>query len=200
MSVYNSYRLYSLWFLIVIGPLPLVTSYFSKPIGGLVNSEFSSFISFHSVLPREGLNSFYLAEVDAKVSLGAQLPPTETVEAFIGVTIVSSIAAVYWWNVVVPQKRKELLQSKNQGEVRDYLDTLRDEERNDQKTASKSMLRWFFTDWLTKKSRPKSAALPFLKKAKWNSGDNPILVASGAIIACVIAASLAERGFGIPTP
>ncbi|KAJ1439128.1 hypothetical protein B484DRAFT_427824 [Ochromonadaceae sp. CCMP2298] len=64
--------------------------------------------------------------------------------------------------------------------------------------------QWLFTDWVqklptAKGSRgstarpPKSAALPFLKKAKWNSGDNPILVAFASIISCGAAASLAER-------
>ena len=29
--------------------------------------------------------------------------------------------------------------------------------------------------------------------AKWNSGDNPVLVAFGSIMACVVAASIGER-------
>ena len=40
--------------------------------------------------------------------------------------------------------------------------------------------RWLFSDWLnkpnTKGGRQKEPALPILKDAKWNSGDNPVLV------------------------
>ena len=40
--------------------------------------------------------------------------------------------------------------------------------------------RWLFTDWLnkldTKGGRQKEPAFPILKEAKWNSGDNPVLV------------------------
>ena len=40
--------------------------------------------------------------------------------------------------------------------------------------------RWLFTDWLNKPDakggRQKEPALPILKDAKWNSGDNPVLV------------------------
>lgn len=40
--------------------------------------------------------------------------------------------------------------------------------------------RWLFSDWLNKPSgkggRQKEPALPILKEAKWNSGDNPVLV------------------------
>jgi hypothetical protein len=40
--------------------------------------------------------------------------------------------------------------------------------------------RWLFTDWLNKLDkkggRQKEPALPILKQAKWNSGDNPVLV------------------------
>ena len=40
--------------------------------------------------------------------------------------------------------------------------------------------RWLFSDWLNKPAskggRQKEPALPILKDAKWNSGDNPVLV------------------------
>ena len=40
--------------------------------------------------------------------------------------------------------------------------------------------RWLFSDWLNKPTgkggRQKEPALPILKEAKWNSGDNPVLV------------------------
>ena len=59
--------------------------------------------------------------------------------------------------------------------------------------------RWLFSDWLnngkggTKPGRQKEPALPILKEAKWNSGDNPVLVASALIGLSVIIASLTER-------
>lgn len=61
--------------------------------------------------------------------------------------------------------------------------------------------RWLFSDWLKNNKsasaggggRKKEPALPLLKNAKWNSGDNPVLVASALIGICVILASLTER-------
>lgn len=61
--------------------------------------------------------------------------------------------------------------------------------------------RWLFTDWLQqdanrgKPGRRKEPALPILKNAKWNSGDNPILVAFGLIMMGVIFTSVTERIF-----
>ncbi len=62
-------------------------------------------------------------------------------------------------------------------------------------TSSQRLLeRWLFADWLrqrqTKKSgRQKEPALPILKSAKWNSGDNPILVTTLLIMAPVLVTS-----------
>lgn len=117
----------------------------------------------------------------------------ETIEAMIGVTATLLVACTVWWTSVIPQKRSELALSKRRGSVRKYLDELRDDESED---SSKKMQRWLFSDWLQKDSGPKDAALPFLKKAKWNSGDNPILVAFAGIFALVISASLLERATG----
>ncbi len=100
-------------------------------------------------------------------------------------------AGYIWWTVVIPQKRTEVARSKRNGEISEYLDELREAGED----GDKGFERWLMTDWLEKTpGSKKSAALPFLKKAKWNSGDNPILVALGGIMALVIAASLAERG------
>ena len=68
-------------------------------------------------------------------------------------------------------------------------------------TDDRALERWLFTDWLTdnksaaskKPGRQKEPALPILKKAKWNSGDNPILVATALIILGVVATSITER-------
>ena len=59
--------------------------------------------------------------------------------------------------------------------------------------------RWLFTDWLegrkggSKAGRQKEPALPILKSAKWNSGDNPVVVTSALMFLGVVIASLTER-------
>ena len=59
--------------------------------------------------------------------------------------------------------------------------------------------RWLFTDWLdgrksgSKAGRQKEPAIPILKSAKWNSGDNPVVVTSALMLLGVIVASLTER-------
>lgn len=77
------------------------------------------------------------------------------------------------------------------------------------KNNNRAFERWLFTDWLqdNKSSsslssssgrkqqggRQKEPALPILKNAKWNSGDNPILVATALISLGVIFTSVTER-------
>lgn len=57
--------------------------------------------------------------------------------------------------------------------------------------------RWLFSDWLnnskSKGGRQKESALPILKKAKWNSGDNPIIVTTAIMLLGVVVASVTER-------
>jgi hypothetical protein len=58
--------------------------------------------------------------------------------------------------------------------------------------------RWLFTDWLNKPNiskggRRKEPALPILKDAKWNSGDNPVLVTAAIMLLGVVVASITER-------
>lgn len=57
--------------------------------------------------------------------------------------------------------------------------------------------RWLFSDWLnnnkSKRGRQKEPALPILKKAKWNSGDNPVLVTAAIMMLGVVVASVTER-------
>ena len=128
----------------------------------------------------------------------AQLP--EGTAFALGITsVILAISGYIWWNVLVPQKRTELLQSKKNGEVKEYLQELMSAEE----TNEKGFERWLLTDWLrsAKKQRNiKKAALPFLKKAKWNSGDNPILVAFGSIMALVMTSVLFERGSELINP
>jgi hypothetical protein len=58
--------------------------------------------------------------------------------------------------------------------------------------------RWLFSDWLNdnksaKGGRQKPSALPVLKNAKWNSGDNPVLVTTAMLMVGVIVAAITER-------
>jgi len=53
-----------------------------------------------------------------------------------------------------------------------------------QPSSDRAFERWLFNDWLVdnksekKAGRQKQPALPILKNAKWNSGDNPVVVAA----------------------
>ena len=77
-------------------------------------------------------------------------------------------AGSFWWNVIIPQKRSELSISKRNGEVKEYLDGLRDETGE-----NREFEKWLMADWLNAKvGKTKPGALPFLKRAKWNSGGN----------------------------
>lgn len=58
--------------------------------------------------------------------------------------------------------------------------------------------RWLFSDWLNRPSaskggRQKEPALPVLKDAKWNSGDNPVLVTAAIMMVGIVLASITER-------
>ena len=67
------------------------------------------------------------------------------------------------------------------------------------KSDGREFERWLFTDWLegrksgSKAGRQKEPAIPILKSAKWNSGDNPVVVTSALMFLGVIVASLTER-------
>ncbi len=101
----------------------------------------------------------------------------------------SSAAFAFWWTVTVPDKRVELSKSKAEGgTTREYLEEIRGDD-------DREFEQWLFTDWLSGKTR-KPAALPFLKKAKFNSGDNPILAATALIGTAVITASIIEQVTG----
>mmetsp|Transcript_14026 Transcript_14026/g.18279 ORF Transcript_14026/g.18279 Transcript_14026/m.18279 type:complete len:289 (+) Transcript_14026:291-1157(+) len=64
-------------------------------------------------------------------------------------------------------------------------------------SRDRSFEQWLFTDWLEKApsqgGRQKEPALPVLKDAKWNSGDNPVLAATALIMGGVILTSAMER-------
>jgi hypothetical protein len=125
------------------------------------------------------------------------LPDTTALLGF-GAVVVISIAAAYVWSTqVVPVSRTKLALSKKSGEVRDYLDELqqvKDGTAEESSGGDRKFEQWLFTDWLqTDKKRKKDPALPILKKAKWNSGDNPVLAATALIALGVIGSSVVER-------
>jgi hypothetical protein len=66
-------------------------------------------------------------------------------------------------------------------------------------STSRAFERWVFSDWLLdnksarKPGRQKEPALPILKDAKWNSGDNPVLAATLLIGLGVLLSAVTER-------
>ena len=132
------------------------------------------------------------------------------------VFVLSIIASLVWANEVVPVSRTKLALSKRDGEVKEYLDGLKvtalqnidgdvDGEASKNIEISKPNVgdgrdfeRWLFSDWLNNNSsagggRKKEAAIPILKKAKWNSGDNPVLVTVAIMMVGIVIASITER-------
>ena len=121
----------------------------------------------------------------------AVLPDTSALVAMGSILILSVIAAVVWSNEVVPVSRTKLAISKSRGEVKEYLNELKDDTAME---GDRNFEKWLFADWLrNNKSAKKPSAVPFLKDAKWNSGDNPVLVTSGLLLLCVVLASITER-------
>ena len=201
---------------------------------------------------------------DTNTRVFEAIGPDPSVLGAFGIVVLVCIAAGYVWaNDVVPVSRTKLAISKNRGDVRDYLDSLRPEpltvteevddrvegmqtildgsahqqlvlsstttttlsdagdgdssssivtttkeqqqRRNDNNIIVKPNVgdgrdfeRWLFTDWLNKPNmnkggRQKEPALPILKDAKWNSGDNPVLVTAAIMMLVVVVASITER-------
>ena len=126
----------------------------------------------------------------------AQLPSAEVLGGFVGLSAILVVTTLFWWNVVIPQQRTRLAISKSRGEVSDMLQRLEESEQTDA-SPGLAVQRWLFADWLAQRKRrtAKPAAIPFLKKAKWNSGDNPILVAMAGIMSLVLASAISERVF-----
>jgi hypothetical protein len=117
------------------------------------------------------------------------IPDVTALLGFGAVVAISVVAAIVWNTQVVPISRTKLALSKKSGEVKDYLDELRD----DEVTVDRKFERWLFTDWLQKSKMRKDPALPILTKAKWNSGDNPVLAATALIALGVIGSSIIEK-------
>lgn len=114
------------------------------------------------------------------------LPDTTTLVGFGILTILCVIAAFVWSNDVVPVSRSKLAISKSRGDVKAYLDDLKTAEDRPFQT-------WLFNDWLTNNKSRKQPAIPILKRAKWNSGDNPVVVTAAMMMVGIIIASVTER-------
>jgi len=256
----------------------VTTSSAAPPPLSLYTSSFAELVSYSTTTTTDD-NS--LSTISISTSLSSSMPmasttttlssyspdtrvfeaigPDPSVLASFGIVVLLCIAAGYVWaNDVVPVSRTKLAISKNRGEVRDYLDSLRPEsgatmeevedgveeihdiisdgtaqqlassttttlsdadddpssiltttmEQRQQKNDNvivkpnvgdgRDFERWLFTDWLNKPNmskggRRKDPALPILKDAKWNSGDNPVLVTAAIMILGVVVASITER-------
>lgn len=152
-----------------------------------------------------------LESVTTTQTFDAVLPDTSLLIGMGSVLLLCVLAAIVWANEVVPVSRTKLAISKSRGEVREYLDGLEkkslDGVANEEPTEvqSRSAIeddgrdfeRWLFADWLDKSAskggRQKEPALPVLKDASWNSGDNPVLVTAGIMMIGIVLASITER-------
>lgn len=188
------------------------TSYASLPPNNAVLSPpFSSPTSSHTII----------SLVETTQTFDAVLPDTSLLVGMGSVVLLCVVAAIVWANEVVPVSRTKLAISKSRGEVREYLDDLQrvnvddniDGEENDIQSSTNDEIttrrnsgvvddgrgfeRWLFADWLSKPAskggRQKEPALPILKDAKWNSGDNPVLVTAGIMMIGIVLASITER-------
>ncbi len=136
------------------------------------------------------------------------MPDGSVLMGMISIVLLSGLAFYVWQEQVVPVSRTKLALSKRSGSVKQYLDELSADETiiisegSSSLSSSRNFERWLFTDWLVQRekklkgqSTKKEPALPILKDAKWNSGDNPVIAATGLIGLCVLVASLTERIF-----
>ena len=180
---------------------------FSRPAVSLIETVPASLIADSA----DGARVFEAVAPDSSLLIG-----------FGAVVLICAVAGYVWAEEVVPVSRTKLALSKRSGDVKEYLDELRDageaDEAANSEATSMSMVgeeqspaavtetrngrefeRWLFSDWLNrpagKGGRQKEPALPIpiLKSAKWNSGDNPVLVTALIMIVGVVVASVTER-------
>jgi hypothetical protein len=138
------------------------------------------------------------------------LPDTSTLIGFGILTILCVICALVWSNEVVPVSRSKLAISKSRGQVKEYLDDLKEAAASasavaadssststttttNDSSSSRAFERWLMTDWLTDNKSRKQPAIPILKRAKWNSGDNPVVVTAAMMMVGIVIASVTER-------
>ncbi len=153
----------------------------------------------------------------------AVLPQTETLVGMVVIVGLCVVLYFVWSEEVVPVSRTKLAISKNRGDVREYLDDLKASAdpanagvdmingsvdvaesfgtgpKSFRPSSERHFERWLFTDWLKdnkserKGGRQKEPALPILKDATWNSGDNPVVVAALLMILGLLFTALTER-------
>ena len=187
---------------LLLDPVPKVAGFASSSVGRRDTHRSTSQhrraheLRATSVLDSTGCCSFWTAAVASSTGEFAPvMPDSAALVGFGSVVLLCAVAAYVWATQVVPVSRTKLARSKQSGPVREYLDDLAEEETR--RANERSLERWLFTDWLEGPKR-KESALPILKKAKWNSGDNPVLVATALILLGVILTSLIERIAALP--
>lgn len=149
------------------------------------------FVKLNNAMVNSNLKSASnMIAMDSPQTTFEPMLPDASAYASIGIVAVLCVACWFVWNdQVVPISRQKLANSKRGGGVREYLDELSSEDTD---KGDRKVEKWLFADWLNP-NKKKEAAVPFLKKAKWNSGDNPVLVASALIGFAVMFASVTER-------
>jgi hypothetical protein len=129
----------------------------------------------------------------------AYTPTTVETETLVQQGIVlagTTLPALFWWRVTVPEKRLEISRSKKSGELKEVLDDLAEKNAAGSPTSGeKRVERWLLTDWLRNEKR-KEPALPFLPRSKFNSGDNPILAAGLLIVLTGVVSATVKQVFG----
>ncbi|KAL3934103.1 MAG: hypothetical protein SGBAC_010106 [Bacillariaceae sp.] len=178
--------------------------------------------NFARSLSAIGATGLETLPVEAATVFEPIAPPTESLVGFGIIFVLCVVLANVWANQVVPVSRTKLAISKSRGEVKEYLDELKasdsslaevdDDQLNGlalNSTQTETMPapakddrgfeRWLFTDWLVdnksanKTGRQKEPALPILKNAKWNSGDNPVLAATALLSMGLLFSAVTER-------
>lgn len=149
---------------------------------------FSSAFLTSSALVRPTTSPLTVVSMEPATAFEPILPDPVAIAGFASVVVLSAVATWVWANQVVPVSRTKLAISKRSGPVREYLDEL-----GSNTTESRDLERWLFDDWLQNRPERKAPAVPILKNAKWNSGDNPVLAATGLILLGVIFTSITER-------
>ncbi|CAJ1948359.1 unnamed protein product [Cylindrotheca closterium] len=180
----------------------------SHPGFGIASGDFAASLS---AIGTEGIETL---PAEAATVFEPIAPPTESLIGFGIIAILCVILYKVWSEQVVPVSRTKLAISKSRGEVKEYLDELKASEEEFDGVPSNStemppttvatkddrgFERWLFTDWLIdnkserQAGRQKEPALPILKNAKWNSGDNPVLAATALLSMGLILSAVTER-------
>lgn len=162
---------------------------FDLVLPSTINSPISSsFILEANEISSLSPSSSEITAPQQQVVFEASMPDMSVMIGMGTVFLLCVVAGSVWANSVVPVSRAKLAVSKSRGEVKEYLDEIREDENGE-----RGFEKWLFSDWLNKSPQKKDPAIPFLKPAKWNSGDNPVLVTAALMGVGVIIASFTER-------